>query len=154
MQRRSRHCEATTDPEPRKSYSEMARLRTFEERFEYLKLDGKVGEETFGASRGVNQSFYRSPKWRDARRLVIIRDDGCDLGVPGHQIPRYICVHHINPVTQDQIRRDDPALYDPENLVSVGSMTHKGLHYGDIAIADPSTELVERKPNDTCPWKE
>ena len=135
-----------------KTYSELAKLKTFRERFEYLKLEGVVGEQTFGRSRSLNQEFYRSPKWRKVRDRVIIRDQGCDLGVPGHELRKYIIVHHINPVTEDQIIRDDPCLYDMENLVCTRRLTHNAIHYGeDYAIFEGG--VIERSPNDTCPWK-
>ena len=134
-----------------KSYSELSKLKTFEERFEYLKLDGIVGEQTFGRARSLNQEFYKSQRWRKVRDQVIIRDGANDLGVPGHELRRYIIVHHINPVTEEQILRDDPILYDPENLICVRRMTHNAIHYGEDLIHEDLPR--ERTPNDTCPWK-
>lgn len=134
-----------------RSYSEMKRLRTFEERFAYLRLDGKVGEETFGYDRYINQILYKSERWRKLRDKIIIRDNGCDLGVEGREIHGPIIVHHINPITIEDILNDNPMVYDPDNLVCVSPMTHNAIHYSDesILIKDP----VERVRNDTCPWK-
>lgn len=134
-----------------KSYSELTKLQTFRERFEYLKLEGEVGEQTFGRARTLNQAFYRSPKWRKVRDQVIIRDGANDLGVPGHALRKYIIVHHINPVTEEQILNDDPCLYDPENLICTRQMTHNAIHYGEDIVDNDA--IGERKPNDTCPWK-
>lgn len=135
-----------------RSYTELMKLPTFEERFRYLQMNGKVGEETFGHDRWINQRFYKKdPKWLEARDKVIIRDGGCDLGCPDREIKGIIHVHHLNKVTKDQILRGDPALYDPENLITVSSLTHKAIEYGneDLLIKDP----VKRRPNDTCPWR-
>lgn len=135
-----------------KTYADLSELRTFRERFEYLKLEGVVGEQTFGRARSLNQLFYRSPRWRKVRDQVILRDGACDLGIPGREIRKYLVVHHINPVTEAQIRRDDPVLYELENLICVSSATHNALHYGDFSLIDQPL-YRERKPNDTCPWK-
>lgn len=134
-----------------KSYSELSKLKTFRERFEYLRLEGKVGEQTFGRARSLNQAFYRSAKWRRVRDQVIIRDGANDLGMPGHELRKYIIVHHINPVTEEQILNDDPCLYDMENLICTRQMTHNAIHYGEDVFADDA--IGERRPNDTCPWK-
>lgn len=135
-----------------KTYADLSELRTFRERFEYLKLEGVVGEQTFGRARSLNQLFYRSPRWRKVRDQVILRDGACDLGIPGREIRKYLVVHHINPVTEAQIIRDDPVLYELENLICVSSATHNALHYGDFSLIDQPL-YRERKPNDTCPWK-
>ena len=135
-----------------KTYEDLIRLRTFRERFEYLKLEGIVGEQTFGRARSLNQVFYQSPRWRSTRDKVIIRDRACDLAVTGREIRKYLVVHHINPVTEAQIRRDDPCLYDPNNLVCVSSATHNAIHYGDFSLIYAPT-YKERKPGDTTPWK-
>ena len=135
-----------------RSYSELIRLPTFEERYEYLKLGGKVGEETFGHDRYLNQEFYkRDNKWLEVRDEVILRDHGYDLGIEGRDIFARVLVHHINPVTKEQILNRDPAIYDPENLICTTKRTHDAIHYGskDLLLKDPIT----RTKNDTCPWK-
>lgn len=134
-----------------RTYSELSKLSTFKERFDYLKLNGKVGEDTFGHSRFLNQDFYSSPEWRRTRRNIIIRDNGCDMGLEGYSIQGRIYVHHINPITVDDILERRPCLFDPENLICVSSMTHEAITYGieDMLPTDP----VIRRPNDTCPWR-
>lgn len=134
-----------------RTYSELSKLSTFKERFDYLKLNGKVGEDTFGHSRFLNQDFYSSPEWRRTRRNIIIRDNGCDMGLDGYSIQGRIYVHHINPITVDDILERRPCLFDPENLICVSSMTHEAITYGieDMIPTDP----VIRRPNDTCPWR-
>lgn len=135
-----------------RSYSELMKLKTFEERFEYLKLDGKVGEETFGYDRILNQMLYKDPVWRkEVRPRIIKRDGGYDLGCKDREIGGNVLVHHINPITVDDILRRDPKVFDDENLISTALLTHNAIHYSneDILMKDP----VERKPNDTCPWK-
>lgn len=135
----------------KKRYSELILLPTFKERFEYLKLNGKVGEDTFGWDRYLNQTFYRSAKWRHARDLVIVRDNGCDMGLEGYPIYGKILIHHINPITADDISHsDEEVLIDLDNLVCVSLATHNAIHYGDESLLpqDP----VARKPGDTCPW--
>lgn len=134
-----------------KTYNDMRRLQTFEERFDYLKLQGLVGAETFGRNRYLNQTFYRSPKWKKTRREVIIRDNGCDLGMDGYDILDEIIIHHLNPITEEDLLCDTPALYDLNNLVCVSHSTHNALHYGDASLIPKLP--VERTPNDTCPWK-
>ena len=133
-----------------KTYSELLTFKTFEDRFNYLKLNGVVGESIFGFHRFVNQSFYSSSKWRTTRSKVIIRDDGCDLGIPDRQIFDKIYIHHLNPVTLEQLERDDRLLFDLENLVCVSYDTHLAIHYGDINLVKNS--FVERKPGDTTLW--
>lgn len=135
-----------------KSYSELCSLLSFEERFNYLKLHGQVGMDTFGFDRYMNQDFYRSSEWRNARAFVIARDNGCDLGVPSNQIDGKILVHHINPISQDDIINHPEKLLDPENLICISMDTHNALHYGDDSILNKN-KMVERKQNDTCPWK-
>lgn len=135
-----------------RSYRELSRLKTFEERYRYLQLKGSVGRETFGFDRYLNQVFYqRNPKWKSARDAVIIRDNGCDLGIEGREIYGKIIVHHMNVVTLEDLERDSDILYDPEYLISTMHTTHNAIHYGDehLLMLDP----IERKPNDTCPWK-
>lgn len=134
-----------------KTYNELITLKTFDERFDYLKLSGLVGEETFGYSRYLNQILYRSPEWKHLRKQIIVRDNGCDLGLEGYEIIGKILVHHINPITLKDIEERNPKIYDMNNLISVSFMTHQALHYGDkdLLIRDP----IERKPFDTCPWR-
>lgn len=133
-----------------RSYEALMRLPTFEERFEYLKLGGLIGEQTFGGKRHLNQFFYSSPDWKRFRRQVIIRDGGCDLGVEGHEIFDRIEIHHINPITIEDIENGSTLLMDMDNVICTSGLTHKAIHYGDASLLpkDP----IERKPNDTCPW--
>lgn len=134
-----------------RSYSELCKLSTFKERFDYLKLGGVVGEETFGWDRYINQILYKSPRWRQTRDRIIVRDNGCDLGLDGYDIHGKVLVHHINPITVDDITYDRDCVYDPENLISTALLTHNAIHYGDenLLISDP----IERTMNDTCPWR-
>ena len=134
-----------------KTYSELILLPTFEERFEYLRLDGRVGEDTFGFDRYLNQLFYRSYEWRKIRDHVIIRDNACDLGVEGYDIYGKILIHHMNPITAKDIERRTDLLLDPEYLICVTHNTHNAIHYGDenLIIKTP----IVRTKNDTCPWK-
>ena len=134
-----------------KCYSELILLPTFEERYEYLKLSGQVGFETFGPERYLNQILYRSPEWRHVRREVIIRDEGCDLAHPEFEIFDKILIHHINPITIDDVKNRDPKIFDMENLITVSHNTHNAIHYGSadlLPVLPP-----ERYPGDTCPWK-
>lgn len=133
-------------------YSDLIALPTFEERYKYLQLFGKVGADTFGFERYLNQVFYRSEKWKSIRREVIIRDNGCDLAMPDRSINgKFIVIHHMNPLTADDIENDSPFLTDPEFLICCTDMTHKAIHYGDFdSIAK---DLIVRSPNDTCPWR-
>ena len=134
-----------------RTYKEMIRLNTFEERFEYLKLSGQVGSDTFGSDRYLNQDFYRSAEWKRVRQQVIARDLGRDLAVPGRELNADIQIHHMNPIAPEDILEHSEFLLDPEYLVCVSSATHKAIHYGSMesVIRDP----VERRPGDTCPWK-
>lgn len=135
-----------------RTYTELSKLKTFEERFEYLRLDGQVGKETFGFDRIFNQKFYRSVEWRRVRDQVIIRDCGCDLGVPGHEIyGQRILIHHMNPISLEDLERRSEILMNPEYLITMIHNTHQAVHYGD---ADLLIKLPrERTKNDTCPWK-
>lgn len=137
-----------------RNYTELSRLETFDERFNYLKLQGAVGQETFGYARYLNQLLYKSPHWFRTRREVIIRDDGLDLGVDGYFIGRgqKIVCHHMNPITEEQIINRDPMVFDPEYIICTTIDTHNAIHYGDISYLD-SKKLVLRAPNDTCPWR-
>lgn len=135
-----------------RTYSELMTLPSFEERYRYLKLDGRVGEDTFGFDRYMNQKFYRSAEWKRVRDYVIVRDNGCDLGIEDRPIRAgRILIHHMNPVTVSDIRYATDALLNPEYLISVTHETHNAIHYGDEEqlVKDP----IVRKPNDTCPWK-
>lgn len=134
-----------------RSYSELIKLPTFEERYQYLRLGGRVGEETFGFDRWLNQVFYKSDEWRKIRDYVIIRDNACDLAVEGREIPNRILIHHMNPITTADIRNRSEYLLDPEYLIATVKNTHDAIHYGDESIL--YTLPVERTPNDTCPWK-
>ena len=136
-----------------KTYSELISLPTFEERFEYLKLAQLIGEETFGPYRYLVQEFYWSKEWKQTRSKIIVRDNGCDLGIDDgeHIIPGNIHVHHINPITVKDLMNHDPILLDPENLISMWEITHKALTYGNIDLLPKP--LVERTKNDTCPWR-
>lgn len=134
-----------------KTYSELIQIPSFEERFEYLKLDGSVGEDTFGFDRWMNQIFYRSPEWKRIRDEIIIRDNGCDLAMPGHEIYGRILIHHMNPISVDDIERRTDLLLNPEYLISTLHRTHNAIHYGDKSLLPQG--LIVRTPNDTCPWK-
>ena len=134
-----------------RSYSELSRLRTFDERFRYLLLAGSVGVETFGFDRYVNQRFYRSEEWKHVRNIVIARDNGCDLGIEGRDINGRVYVHHMNPMGLEQINDHMDLILDPEYLVCVTFATHNAIHYGDESYI--TLAPVERQPNDMCPWK-
>nr|DAQ97983.1 MAG TPA: HNH endonuclease bacteriophage, HNH Endonuclease, DNA.52A [Caudoviricetes sp.] len=134
-----------------RNYSELIALRTFKERFEYLKLDGIVGEETFGFDRYMNQIFYKSKEWASVRREVIIRDNGCDLGVDGYEIHGKILIHHMNPINLSDIVHKTDELLNPDYLITTVLSTHNAIHYGDASLL-PALP-VERRANDTCPWR-
>lgn len=135
-----------------RTYSELITLPTFTERFNYLKLDGLVGKETFGYDRYLNQQLYKhNPRWKKSRDIVIIRDNGCDLGVEGYEIFGKIIVHHMNPITLDDILNDRDWIYDPEYLICTVHNTHNAIHYGDEKLL--TTAPIVRTKNDTCPWK-
>ena len=134
-----------------RTYSELITFPTFEERYRYLRLGGKVGEETFGFDRYLNQVFYKSDEWLDVRDYVIVRDNGCDLGIEGREIYGRILVHHMNPITMDDIVNRSKYLLDPEYLISTVKNTHDAIHYGDESLL--ITAPVERRKNDTCPWR-
>jgi len=134
-----------------RNYSELITLRTFKERFEYLKLDGIVGEETFGFDRYMNQIFYKSNEWASVRREVIIRDNGCDLGVDGYEIHGKILIHHMNPINLSDIIHKTDELLNPDYLITTVLSTHNAIHYGDASLL-PALP-IERRANDTCPWK-
>lgn len=135
-----------------KTYLELIELPTFEERFKYLELKGAVGTETFGHSRYLNQVLYKTAEWKNLRHKVIVRDEGCDLGILDRPIFDKVYIHHINPITEKQILNRDPLIFDLNNLISVSFNTHQAIHYGAESLLIPDTPL-ERKPNDTCPWR-
>lgn len=137
-----------------KTYSELRKLKTYKERFEYLKLGGVVGEVTFGLERYLNQVFYTSNKWKKVRDKVIIRDNSCDLGLRGYEIGGTIFVHHMNPITVKDIELERPEIFEPEFLVSCSFETHNLIHYGNNLSEIQLLLKRERTPNDTCPWKE
>lgn len=134
-----------------RTYSELITLSTFEQRYEYLRLGGLVGEETFGFDRYLNQMFYKTPEWRRIRNYVITRDNGCDLAISGREIRGPILIHHMNPITVDDILNRSEFLLNPEYLISTIKNTHDAIHYGDseLLYKDP----IVRSKNDTCPWR-
>lgn len=132
-------------------YSELILLPTFEERYRYLRLNGVVGEETFGFDRYMNQVFYRSPEWKQIRDVVIARDMGCDLGIAGREIYRRPLIHHMNPIRPEDIRERRGIILDPKFLITTIHETHLAIHYGDENRL--FKEPITRRPNDTCPWK-
>lgn len=134
-----------------KTYSELISLQSFEDRFNYLRLNGQVGRETFGFDRIYNQKFYRSREWKDIRNYVITRDLGCDLGIPDREIQGRIMVHHMNPISLEDIQHSSDYLLNPEYLITVSPQTHDAIHYSDESILLPSL-VVERKPGDTKLW--
>lgn len=135
-----------------RTYSELIKLSTFEERFQYLKLDGTVGASTFGFDRYLNQVFYRSPEWKKLRNEIILRDNGCDLGMEGYEIHgQPIIIHHMNPITAEEIEHRDSTIFDPEFLITTVLNTHNAIHYGDESLLPKKP--VMRTPNDTCPWR-
>ena len=132
-------------------YKELSRLKTFKERYEYLKLSGRVGESTFGYDRYLNQILYNSPRWKKVRDIVIIRDNGCDLGVEGYEINDKIIIHHMNPITVEDIEEENDDIFNPEFLISSSDRTHKAIHYSDESLLPQLP--IERTPGDTCPWR-
>ena len=138
-----------------RTYTELMSLPTFEERFEYLRLSGKVGSETFGFDRWLNQNLYQHDReWKRARRDVIIRDCGYDLGCEDHPIPNGVklIVHHMNPISQEDILKRSEFLFNPEYLITTTDSTHNAIHYGDSSLL-MAIKPIERVPNDTCPWR-
>ncbi len=138
-----------------RTYTELMTIPTFEERFNYLRLDGKVGRETFGFDRWINQQFYHLDRdWKKVRRQVIIRDNGCDLGCEDRPIPNgvRIIIHHINPITMEDVKNRNSILFDLDNLITTMDSTHNAIHYGDESLLLMSKPIV-RQPNDTCPWR-
>jgi len=132
-------------------YSQLIKLPTFQERFDYLKLDGIVGDDTFGFDRYLNQKFYKSTEWKDLRNFIINRDLGCDLGVDGYYLDkRDIVIHHVNPICPNDFVQKTKFLLDPEYLICCSRNTHRAIHYG-AELTD--RKVIERRPNDQCPWK-
>lgn len=134
-----------------RTYSELMKFDSFIDRYNYLKLGGKVGEETFGFDRYLNQQFYKSKEWLRLRDEIIIRDNACDLGIPDREIPSRIIIHHMNPITKNDIINQTEYLLNPEYMICVTKRTHDAIHYGDESLL--FTGLVERTKNDTCPWR-
>lgn len=134
-----------------KTYSELITIPTFEERFKYLKLNGCIGKDTFGFDRYLNQTLYRSPEWKRLRNQIIIRDNGCDLACEGYEIVDRVLIHHLNPITMEDVMNRSSIIFDPNNLICTTHNTHNAIHFGDekLLISAPK----ERRPNDTCPWK-
>lgn len=152
----SRLCEDTADMVIQmkiiRTYKELSELKTFEERFAYLRLNGQVGKDTFGFDRIFNQKFYTSKEWRALRDFVILRDNGCDLGIEGHEIyGQKIIIHHLNPISLDDIANKTDFLMNPEYLITTIHNTHNAIHYSDESLLQ--TGPVIRSANDTCPWR-
>ena len=134
-----------------KTYSELITIPTFEERFEYLQLKGSVGKDTFGYDRYLNQVLYSSPEWKRLRNQIIIRDDGCDLACDGYDVYGKVLIHHLNPITVEDVLARSRKVFDPDNLVCVSHNTHNAIHYGDVDLL--VTGPIIRTKNDTCPWR-
>lgn len=134
----------------KRSYRELSRLPTFEERYRYLRLQGKVGKDTFGFDRYLNQALYSSVEWKRFRREILIRDDGCDLGIPDRLIAGKVLIHHINPLTIEDVEKRSSVIFDPNNVICVSHLTHQAIHYGDENLL-PKDPIV-RRPGDHCPW--
>ena len=132
-----------------KSYQELKHLKTFEERFEYLKLSGTVCYETFGFDRYINQALYSSMEWKKVRNEVIFRDNGCDLGIEGYELHDKILIHHLNPITKEDIEERNPIIFDLNNLICCSHKTHNAIHYGTV---ENTNRLITRTPNDTKLW--
>ena len=134
-----------------RTYQELIKFKTFKERYRYLKLDGKVGEETFGFDRYLNQKFYRSAEWKRIRDYVILRDNACDLGIEDREIDNRIIIHHMNPLTKYDVINQTEFLLNPDYMICTTKRTHDAIHYGDEDIL--FGEFIERSKNDTCPWR-
>lgn len=135
----------------RKSYHELLQFSTFEERYNYLRLKGSVGIETFGFDRYLNQRLYKSLEWKQLRNKIIVRDDGCDLAFPAMPCFGRPIIHHINPITEEELIHEDESIFDPDNLILCSLQTHNAIHYGDSMIL--RQDYTERRMNDTCPWR-
>lgn len=134
-----------------RTYEELMKLHTFEERFRYLKLVARVGEETFGTERYLNQQFYHSQEWKSIRDQIILRDNACDLGIEGRELESRIIIHHMNPISKDDLIHQTDFLLNPNYLICTSKKTHSAIHYGDDSILKHA--VIERTPNDTCPWR-
>ena len=134
-----------------RTYSELITIPTFEERFEYLQLKGSVGKDTFGYDRYLNQVLYRSPEWKRLRNQIIIRDAGCDLACDGYDVYGKVLIHHLNPITVEDVLARSRKVFDQDNLVCVSHNTHNAIHYGDMDLL--VTGPIIRTKNDTCPWR-
>lgn len=134
-----------------KTYKELIRIDDYYDRYEYLRLRGLVGESTFGWHRYINQMLYRSRRWKTTRDKVIIRDNGCDLAHPDYEIADKIIVHHINPITLEDVEEEHECVFDLDNLICVSFASHNAIHYGDASLLPKL--LIERRPGDTCPWR-
>lgn len=134
-----------------RTYTELMKLKTFEERYRYLKLVARVGEETFGFDRYLNQQFYHSQEWKSIRNEIIIRDSACDLGIIGREMSKGIIIHHMNPITKDDLVHQTDFLLNPDYLICTSKKTHSAIHYGDESLLFDS--LTERTKDDTCPWR-
>lgn len=134
-----------------RTYSELITIPSYIERFEYLNLVGRVGDETFGSKRYLNQILYKTERWMLLRSKILIRDNGCDLGIEGREIYSRATIHHIEPITIDDVLNHNPKVFDPDNLITTADMTHKAIHYGsiDLLVKEP----IIRSAHDTCPWK-
>jgi hypothetical protein len=133
-----------------RTYSDLRRLKSFEDRFYYLELKGAVGERTFGFDRWMNQTLYRSKQWKDIRNHVIVRDNGCDLGIDGYEIYSGLIVHHMNPILLEDIQQGDDSVLDPEFLITTSLQTHNAIHYGDVSLLPRGP--ITRKSGDTTLW--
>lgn len=134
-----------------RTYTELMKLKTFEERYRYLKLVARVGEETFGFDRYLNQQFYHSQEWKSIRNEIIIRDSACDLGIIGREMSKGIIIHHMNPITKDDLIHQTDFLLNPDYLICTSKKTHSAIHYGDDSLLFDG--ITERTKDDTCPWR-
>ena len=134
-----------------KCYSDLRQINSFIERYYYLRIKGKVGEDTFGSDRWINQNLYKSYRWRKTRRDIIIRDNACDLGIDGRELESHIVIHHINPLTIEDIEEERDIIFDPENLISCSPRTHEAIHFGDEDLLPK--DYICRTKNDTCLWR-
>ena len=137
--------------EKTKTYNELSQINGFEDRFNYLKLHGGVGEDTFGFDRYMNQQFYRSAEWKSVRSRVIVRDGACDLGDPDHPITGKVYIHHMNPISPEDIEKSTELLLDMDNLICVSQETHNAIHYG--SVCPNQNKIIDRAPNDQSPWR-
>lgn len=135
-----------------RTYSELIQIPSFKERFKYCQLNGQIGIDMFGFDRYLNQTLYRSARWRSLRNQIIIRDNGCDLAHEDFPVNKRVLIHHLNPITEQDVLNESSVLFDPENLICVSHETHNAIHYGTEALLPQGN--IERKPNDTCPWRQ